>query len=74
MISDIALTLIFGKPAIMYGGIFSLLLMLSAAAIPILNSKGIHTVPFHWHQRLAVITIIVALIHALFGLSIFFNF
>ena len=74
MIHSLALVTIFGKPLIMYGGIFSLLLLFSTALVGILNNKGIHVIPFKWHSRLAVLTIFVAIIHGLFGLSLFFNF
>ncbi|MDD5396459.1 MAG: hypothetical protein PHW24_00170 [Candidatus Moranbacteria bacterium] len=74
MVNSIALTLFLGKPLVMYGGIFTFLLMLFTATVGLLNFKGIHVIPFKWHPRLALTTIIVATIHAIFGLSIFFNF
>ena len=74
MIHTLALTMIFGKPAIMYGGILTLLLLLSTATVGVLNFKGIHIIPFKWHPRLAAITIVAAIIHGLLGLSIYFNF
>ena len=74
MIQSIAYTLFFGKPLVMYGGILTFLLMLSTATVGFLNFKGIHIIPFKWHPRLALTTIIVAIIHAAFGLSIYFNF
>jgi len=74
MIHSLALTLFLGKPLVMYGGIFTFLLLLFTATVGFLNFKGIHTIPFKWHPRLALTTIIVAAIHATFGLSIFFNF
>jgi hypothetical protein len=74
MIHTIALALIFGKPAVMYGGILTFLLLIFTATVGALNFKGIVMIPFKWHPRLAVLTIIVAVIHGLFGLSIYFNF
>ncbi|MFA6454512.1 MAG: hypothetical protein WCV70_01490 [Patescibacteria group bacterium] len=74
MIHNIAYTLILGKPLIMYGGILTFSLLLFTATVGALNFKGIAVIPFKWHPRLAIATIIAALIHALFGLSIFFNF
>lgn len=74
MIHSLALILIFGKPAVMYGGIFSFLLLLSTAVIGVLNRRGVFAIPFKWHSRLAILTILVATVHAIFGLSIFFNF
>jgi hypothetical protein len=74
MISSLALTLFLGKPLIMYGGFLTFLLLLFTATVGALNFKGIHVIPFAWHPRLAVITIIIAVIHAIFGLSITFGF
>lgn len=74
MIHSIAYVLIFGKPLIMYGGILTFLLLLSTATIGALNLKGISVIPFKCHPRLALTTIIIATIHAIFGLSVFFNF
>jgi len=74
MIHNIALTLFLDQPLVMYGGLSTLALMLFTATVGALNFKGIAVIPFKWHPRLAMITIIVALIHGLFGLSILFNF
>jgi len=74
MIHTIAYTLVFGKPVIMYGGIFTLILLLFTATVGALNLHGIHVIPFKWHPVLAVTTIIFALLHAMLGLSAYFNF
>lgn len=74
MVHNIALTLFLDKPLVMYGGIFTFLLLLFTAMVGALNFKGILIIPLKWHPRLAVATIIFATIHAIFGLSIFFNF
>lgn len=74
MIHTLAYTLIFGKPLIMYGGLFTFALVLFTATVGALNFKGIVIIPFRWHPRLAIITIIFAIFHALLGLSIFFNY
>jgi hypothetical protein len=74
MIHQIALFMILDKPLQMYGGIFTLCLMLFTATIGVLNFKGNTKIPFKWHPRMAILTIIFGIIHAIFGLSIFFNF
>ena len=74
MIHNIALTLIFGKPTVMYGGLLTFLMILFTATVGLLNFKGITVIPFKWHPRLAIITIVIAIIHGIFGLSIWFNF
>jgi len=74
MIHNIAFAQFLGQPLVMYGGLFTFLLLLFTATVGLLNFKGILIIPFKWHPRLAITTIIVAIIHALFGLSILFNF
>ena len=74
MIHTLALTMFLGLPAVAYGGLLTLLLILFTATIGALNYKGIQVIPFKWHPRLALITIIFALVHGFFGLSIFLNF
>ncbi len=74
MVHYLALTLFLGKPLVMYAGILAFLLLLFTATVGLLNYKGIHTIPFKWHARLAAITIIVVIFHAILGLSIQFGF
>lgn len=74
MLHVLALTPFLGKPLVMYGGIMTFLLLVFTATVGFLNFRGITVIPFKWHPRLALITIIVAVIHGLFGLSIYFNF
>lgn len=74
MIHNLAFTLFFGLPLIMYGGFLALFFLIFTATVGALNFKGIRVIPFKWHPRLALIAIIVALVHAFFGLSFFFNF
>ncbi len=72
MFQDISYALIFGKPLIMYLGILTLLSFLTTAAVGIMNMKGITTIPFVWHPRLAVLSICLALIHGALGVLIYF--
>lgn len=58
----------------MYLGITTFLLLLFTATVGFLNLKGISVIPFKWHPRLALTTIVVALIHGILGLSILLNF
>lgn len=74
MIAKIAYFMVFGKPLIMYGGILTYVLFLSAAAIGIMNRRGISIIPFRWHARLAILAIVFATVHAIFGLSAYFGF
>ena len=74
MIHNLAFVLILGKPAIMYGGLLAFLLLVFTATVGALNFRGIAIIPFKWHPLLAAITITMALIHGILGLSIYFNF
>lgn len=74
MIHTIALTLFFGQPLVLYGGVATLFMLLFTATVGALSYKGIQVIGFKWHPRLAIITIVFALIHGTLGLSIFLNF
>ncbi len=74
MVHNLALILFLDKPLVMYSGILTLLFLLFTATVGALNFKGITIIPFRWHPRLAITTIIVALFHAILGLSILYNF
>jgi hypothetical protein len=72
MFQEITYALIFGKPLIMYLGIVTLLLFFLTASIAILNRRGIHTVPFRWHPRCAMIAIFFAIVHGTLGVLAYF--
>ncbi len=72
MLESISYYMIFGKPVIMYTGILALILFLFTALVGILNYKGIKTIPFKWHPKLAATAIIIALIHSLLGILVYF--
>lgn len=74
MIRDIAYTMVLGKPLIAYGGMVTYTLLILTAAIAITNHKGIHIIPFKWHHRMAIATIVLATIHAILGISAYLNF
>ena len=68
MFEQVAYTLIFGKPVIVYLGVLTLALLLLTAAIPVLNRNGIRTIPLAWHPRCAIATICLALFHGMLGI------
>jgi hypothetical protein len=72
MFQDISYALIFGKPLILYLGIITILLFFLTAAIAILNLRGIHTIPFKWHPRCAMIAIFFAIVHGILGILAYF--
>lgn len=67
---NIALLLIFGKPLIVYLGIVTFLSFASTAIIGRLIIKG-KRIPLKNHLWLARISIILAVIHGLFAISIY---
>jgi hypothetical protein len=74
MVQGLAYTLILGKPVIMYMGILTYLSFIFTAIIGYLNFKGKTIIPFKWHPRMAVTSITLATLHAILGLSLYFNF
>ena len=74
MIQTIALIRFLGLPLVVYGGITTLLLVMFTATVGFLNFKGISVIPFKWHPLLALITITVAILHGVLGLSIFLGY
>ena len=69
MALGIAYFQILGKPFILYVGVLTLSLLLLTASISIMNRRGINKIPFKWHSRVAFVTIAVAIIHAIIGIS-----
>jgi hypothetical protein len=74
MISQIAYSQIGGLPVVALFGIATLLLLLSTATIGFLNFRGDTRIPFRWHPRLAGATIVFAIIHVFFALSIYLRY
>jgi dolichyl-phosphate-mannose--protein O-mannosyl transferase len=72
MFQEITYASIFGKPLIMYLGIITILLFVLTAAIALLNRRGIHTIPFKWHPRCAIIAIVFAIFHGMLGIFAYF--
>jgi len=71
MFQEVSYFLIFGKPLIMYLGILTLCAFLFTASIAVLNKKGIRTIPFTWHPRMAMIAIGCAIVHGGLGVLAF---
>lgn len=72
MFREITYYLIFGKPLIMYIGILTLMSFLATATIGYLIHHGNQTISFKWHPRMAVFSIIFAIIHGLLGILAYF--
>ena len=74
MLHQIALSPFLGKPLFLSFGLTGFLLLLFTASIGISSRLGRPILPFHWHPRLAKITIGVVVIHVLLALSVVYNF
>jgi len=70
-LTQIAYFQILGKPLMLHLGILGLLFILFAAATPWLSRKGIAKISLQWHTRLAAIGIILSLLHAILGISVY---
>ncbi len=72
MLESITYYQIFGKPLIFYLGIIVLSSFLFTALIAILNKRGINKISIKWHSRMAILSIILALIHGVLGILAYF--
>ena len=52
-----------GLPIALYFGIITFLCLTLTATVGILVLKGLLTIPFKWHTRMAIVTFIFAIIH-----------
>ena len=74
MISEIGYTLILGKPIIFYLGILTYIFLLLTIILVLLTKKGIKNIPINYHRWAGYLTVIIATIHGLLGLSIYLGF
>jgi hypothetical protein len=72
MIRQVANYLIFGKPLVMYVGIVTLLTFGLTALIAVMNNRGDQRLPFSWHQKAAKVALLIATVHAILAVSLFF--
>lgn len=71
LMRPIALYNILGLPLLAWSGLLVLALFLFIEYIGRRNIKGDLRIPVVWHPRLAILAILMAILHALFGLSLF---
>lgn len=74
MIANLAYYLILGKPVIFYLGILTYTSFSFTALLGFSYYKGRPILPFAWHPRFAVTSLILGAIHGLLGLSIYLKF
>jgi hypothetical protein len=68
MFQEITYAPVLGLPFIAYLGMATLTLFLFTASIAVMNRRGIHTIPFKWHPRMAVFSICLAIMHGSLGI------
>jgi hypothetical protein len=73
MLKEIAYTPILGLPVLMWGGILTFLVMVTAAVMAHLNLKQKFAPGFKWHVRLAILAFIMALSHGLLAILSYFG-
>jgi len=71
MLAQIAFYKIIGIPLIVFGGGFTLLLLLIAGAIGTLIMKGKASVSVAWHINLARLALVLGIIHGVVGILLF---
>jgi hypothetical protein len=72
MFTSLGHLILFGLPIAIYFGIGTFICLLTTAIIGMLVLKGRYKIPFHWHMRMAVVTIFFAVIHVTLVLWQFF--
>lgn len=72
MLNNISYYLIFGKPLMLYLGIFTLSSFLFTAYIGFMNLRGRTKIPLRWHFRMAGFSLSLAIIHGFLGLAAYF--
>jgi hypothetical protein len=72
MLESITFFKFLGMPLIIWGGIFTFLCFLFTASIAVMNKRGIHTIPFKWHPRMAIFSILFGLVHGILGILTLF--
>lgn len=72
VLSTLGFTPVLGYPAILWGGLFTLLLLVLQVSIAFLNLRmGIYTIPMGAHKALGYVIGLLALVHAALGLAAF---
>jgi hypothetical protein len=74
MLKEIAYYNILSRPIVFWAGILTITSVFFTALIAFLNKKGINKIPFRMHPKMAVISLIFALLHDLLALSFYLNF
>jgi hypothetical protein len=65
MLEGIVYFPVLGLPLLLWGGILTLVLLISTVSVQLLNRYGVKVVPLAWHSRLGIATLIVGILHGL---------
>jgi len=74
MIYSIAYAPFGGLSVVAYSGIITLTFFIFTATVGFLNYHKIRIIPFAWHPWLALTSLLLAVVHAVLALSIYFNY
>ncbi|MCL4354138.1 hypothetical protein M1349_01555 [Patescibacteria group bacterium] len=74
MLATLAYYPILGFPLIFYLGILTYISFLFTASVGYFYFTGRPILPFKWHPRMAVISLILGLIHGALAASAYFNY
>jgi hypothetical protein len=64
MLGSLASFPVFGLPLAIVFGIITILCLFTTALFGYLVLKGKYNIPFAWHMRMAAVTLVFAVIHA----------
>jgi len=74
MFYQIAYYVVFGLPVVAWGGILTLISMLTTATLGYLFHTGKAVFPFYWHWGMALTTITLAILHGTLGILALLGF
>jgi heme exporter protein D len=60
---------ILGLAFIVWVGILTFISLIPTIATAVMNRRGIHFIPFPWHPRLAILTLVLASFHAFLAIG-----
>ncbi len=69
VLNSISYYKILGLPVLAYGGIFTLICLLTTATLGYLSTQGKPV--FKWHRIMAAVTVVFALMHGTLGILVY---
>ena len=72
MLQEITYYLVFGIPFIVYLGIITILMFMLTALLAVLKRRGNMKFSIQWHYRMAYLSILLGIIHGIFGITAYF--